>query len=134
MPSKPVVISLPIEDRRRAADFYQTFLGSEPFGAPADDGIPEPLQFALNDGVHLMLVPRGGFGWVIGDDRTVATTGTSECVLSLDAADAAAVDAWAARGAEAGGKVVGGPGQQPWGYVATIADPDDHIWMIVTPA
>ncbi|MFV2101912.1 hypothetical protein [Micromonospora sp. LOL_024] len=23
------------------------------------------------------------------------------------------------------------PGQQPWGYAGTFADPDGHLWMIV---
>jgi hypothetical protein len=50
----------------------------------ADDGVPEPLQFVLNNGVRLMLIPTDGFGWVIGD-REVAKRGSSECVLSLAA-------------------------------------------------
>jgi hypothetical protein len=29
----------------------------------------EPLQLVLNDAVLLMLIPSGGFGWVIGDAR-----------------------------------------------------------------
>jgi hypothetical protein len=42
------------------------------------------LQFVLNDGVGLMLIPTGGFGWIIGD-RDVATRGSGECVLDLAA-------------------------------------------------
>jgi hypothetical protein len=49
-------------------------LGLDAIGEPAQDGVPEPPQFALNDGVRLMRVPTGGFGWVIGD-REVARAG-----------------------------------------------------------
>ena len=39
--------------------------------------MPEPLQFALGDGVNLMLIPAGGFDWITGDQE-VAPHGTSE--------------------------------------------------------
>ena len=72
MTIEPFLISLPIADRPRSYAFYQEALGLEAIGELADDGVPEPLLFVLNDGVRMMLVPTGGFGWVIGDDRTVA--------------------------------------------------------------
>ena len=59
--SSPVVVSLPIADRRTSFTFYGKGLGFEAIGEPAEDGVPEPLQFALNDGARLMLVPTGGF-------------------------------------------------------------------------
>jgi hypothetical protein len=91
MPQLTLVVSLPIADRRSSCAFYQDVLGLPPTGAPADDGVPEPLQFVLHDGARLMLVPRGGFGWVIGDHR-VAPPGNSECVLSLSAGTQAGVN------------------------------------------
>jgi uncharacterized protein len=121
----PVVVSLPIADRRTACAFYSEVFGVEAFGAPADDGVPEPLQFALNDGLQLMLIPRGGFGWVIGD-RDAAAPGHSECVLSVGGD----VDALVARAREAGATIVGEPERQPWGYTGTFADPDGHLWMV----
>ena len=99
--------------------------GVEAFGAPADDGVPEPLQFALNDGLQLMLIPRGGFGWVIGD-RDAAAPGHSECVLSVGGD----VDALVERARAAGAAIVGEPERQPWGYTGTFADPDGHLWMV----
>lgn len=125
MAHAPVVVSLPIADRRASHAFYAEVLQLEAFGAPADDGVPEPLQFALNDGLHLMLVPRGGFGWVIGS-RSVAEPGQCECVLSLTGD----VDALIARARAAGAEVVAEPAQQPWGYTGTFADPDGHLWMV----
>lgn len=126
----PLVVSLPIADRPASFTFYRDALGLEPVGEPADDGVPEPLQFALGAGARLMLVPRGGFGWVTGDHQ-VAARGHSECLLSLAAADASGVDRVIARVVEAGANVVIAPAAQPWGYAGTFADPDGHLWMVV---
>ena len=119
-------LSLPIADRRTSHDFYAA-LGFEAFGEIASDGLPEPLQFAIGDGASLMLIPTGGFGWVIGDNA-VAERGTSECILSVDGD----VDALFERARAAGATVVAEPEQKPWGYTATFADPDGHLWMVGT--
>lgn len=131
MSYQPVVVSLPIADRRASLRFYQEGLGLDPLGEPAEDGVPEPLQLALNDGVRLMLVPTGGFGWVIGDHE-VAGRGSSECVLGLTAVDEAAVDELVERARRAGAEIVAPAGLQPWGYAGTFADPDGHLWMVAS--
>jgi hypothetical protein len=77
----PVIVALPTEDRQRSFKFYDEGLEFEPIGEAAEDGIPEPLQFVLNRGVRLMLVPTGGFGWVTGN-RPTAGRGASECLLA----------------------------------------------------
>lgn len=125
----PFIISLPIADRVRSHAFYQEALGLEPLGEPADDGIPEPLMFALNDRTRLMLVPTGGFGWVVGDNE-VAGPGVSECLLGISAADEGHVDAIVERARAAGAVVAGDPAPMPWGYAATFSDPDGHRWMV----
>jgi predicted lactoylglutathione lyase len=124
-----VVISLPIADRRRSFGFYRDVLGLEAIGEPAADGVPEPLQFALNDGTRLVLVPTRGFGWVIGD-REPAPRGYSECILGLEREDEAGVRELFERAREAGAKSVSEPAPQPWGYSAVFADPDGHLWMV----
>lgn len=129
----PVVISLPIEDRQTSFTFYHDGLDFEPIGEPAEDGIPEPLQFALNDGVRIMLIPTGGFGWVIGDHE-VAARGHSECVLSLGTETDAAVDKVVERAHQTGAEIVIEPGQQPWGYAGAFADPDEHLWQVTSEA
>jgi uncharacterized protein len=133
MPLSRVVVSLPIADRRTSFAFYAGGLDFEAIGEVADDGVPEPLQFALNDGVRLMLIPTGGFGWVIGD-REVAGRGQSECMFSLRAETEADVDELVERAHQAGGEVVTQPGQQPWGYAGAFADPDGHVWMVTSQA
>jgi uncharacterized glyoxalase superfamily protein PhnB len=129
MPQPPVVVALPIADRPRAFAFYRDGLGLEPIGEPAGDGVPEPLQFALGDGVNLMLIPTGGFDWITGDQE-VAARGTSECAFSLHAADDAEVDAIVRRALDAGAAVLTEPGEKPWGYVGAFTDPDGHVWMV----
>jgi predicted lactoylglutathione lyase len=127
----PVIVSLPIADRRTSSTFYCEGLGFDPIGEPAEDGVPEPLQFALNDGVRLMLIPVGGFGWVIGDHE-VSPPGRSECLLSLRVGTQADVDAVVERAHRAGAEIVTAPGQQPWGYAGAFADPDEHLWMVTS--
>jgi predicted lactoylglutathione lyase len=127
----PMVIALPTDDRQRSFTFYANGLGLEPIGEVAEDGVPEPLQFALNEGVRLMLVPTGGFGWVTGN-RPTAGRDASECLLALTVADERQVDELIERVRQAGSEVVQEPSQQEWGYSAAFADPDGHVWQ-VTP-
>jgi predicted lactoylglutathione lyase len=131
MPSVPLVISLPIADRSTSYRFYRDGLGLDAVGELADDGIPEPLQFVVNDGLRLMLIPTGGFGWVIGRHE-VAPRGQSECLLGLGATSTEDADAIVERARAAGGEVVAEPTTQPWGYAGVFADPDGHLWMVST--
>ncbi|MEU4772632.1 VOC family protein [Micromonospora sp. NPDC023644] len=129
----PVVVALPIADRPTSYRFFSAGLGLDAVGEPADDGVPEPLQYALNDGLRVMLVPTGGFGWAIGG-REVAPRGQSECVVNLPAATPAEVDELVGRARAAGAEVVVEPGPQPWGYTGTFADPDGHLWTVLAEA
>ena len=128
----PVIVSLPVDDRPTSSAFYRGFLDQQPPGEPQDDGEPEPLQFLVNDGMHLMLVPRGGLDWVIGEDHQVAEPGMVEVVLSRSAGSEAEVERLAEVALRAGGTVVEVPGRKPWGYVALVADPDGHLWRLIT--
>jgi len=126
-----MIICLPIEDRPRSYAFYQEALGLKPVGEPDEDGIPEPLQFGLADDVNLMLIPTGGFGWVLGD-QPAAPTGQSECILSLRVDSEDAVDALAAQAIAAGAKEVTAPTRKQWAYLTTFTDLDGHLWMVGT--
>ena len=127
----PVLISLPVADRVRAHDFYRDGLGLHAVGALADDGVPEPLMFVLNAMTRLMLVPTDGFGWVIGDHQ-VAAVGTSECVLGIGSSTDDEVNEIVERARRAGATVAAEPAPQPWGYAASFADPDGHIWTVTS--
>jgi uncharacterized protein len=126
---EPVVISLPVAGRRRSFDFYRRALGLAAVGQPDDGGIPEPLQFEVNAGARVMLIPHGGFERAIGGGQ-VAPPGHHECFLALAAATRGDADALVQRAAAAGARIVLLPGEQPWGYVCAFADPDGHVWMV----
>jgi predicted lactoylglutathione lyase len=126
-----MIISLPTEDRPRSYAFYQEAFGFMPIGDLAEDGVPEPLQFALTEDVRLMLIPTGGFGWVLGE-HPAAPRGTSECILSIPLESEAAVDALFTRATTAGATALGKPTRHPWAYTATVTDPDGHVWMLET--
>lgn len=124
-----IVVALPTEDRVRAHAFATEGLGLEAVGPVADDGVPEPLQLVLGPGVHLMLIPTGGFGWVTAG-RATAERGTAEVLLSLGVGTPEEVDTRVARAVAAGGELLEGPTKKPWAYTATLADPDGHLWAI----
>jgi uncharacterized protein len=128
----PVIVALPIEDRRTSFVFYRQGLGFDTVGPIAEDGLPEPLTFVLADGVQLMLIPADGFGWVIGDHR-VAERGQVECLFDLAASDHAEVDDRVDQVRGTGARVIEEPQPKPWGYAALVADPDGHLWTITAP-
>jgi predicted lactoylglutathione lyase len=129
MNDEPILISLPVADRVRAHAFYREALGLEAVGELADDGVPEPLLFVLNPMARLMLVPTGGFGWVVGSHE-VAAPGTSECVLGIPAGTEDEVREIVERARRAGATVASEPAPQPWGYAAAFTDPDGHVWTV----
>ncbi len=132
MSPSSIVIALPIADRPTSHAFYRDGLGLTAFGELADDGVPEPLQFDLATGCRLMLVPRDGFGGIlVGDHEKVAHPGQSECLINLPARSEAEVDELVNRAERAGARVTARPTHQPWGYVATFADPDGHLWSVI---
>lgn len=129
MKTSPIILGLPIADRRKSFDFYAGGLGLLPVGEIAEDGLPEPLQFQVNDGLRLMLIPTDGFGWVVGN-RDVAQSSQSECLISVTAGSPSGVDDFIQKALDAGAEIVSAPGQKPWGYAGAFADLDGHVWQI----
>jgi len=126
---QPITIALPVADRRTTFAFYSEGLGFHPLGDKAEDGVPEPLQFVLNDGVRVMFIPIGGFGWVTGN-RATAPSDHSECLLVMTRADQREVESMVERARGAGAEIVMEPAEQPWGFSAVFADPDGHLWQV----
>ena len=124
-----ITIALPVADRRTTFAFYAEGLGFHPLGDPAEDGVPEPLQFALNNGVRVMFIPTGGFAWVTGN-RVTAHSDQSECLLVITLADQRHLHSFVDRAREAGAEIVMEPAEQPWGFTAVFADPDGHLWQV----
>lgn len=124
------IITLPIESRVDAHRFYVDAFGLETVGEPDDDdGIVEPLQFQLGDGVTLMFIPRGGFEWVLGE-QPAAEPGLSECLLQYSCDDDGEVDAVVERAERSGAAVVLRPEEKEWGYTGSFTDPDGHLWVV----
>ncbi len=132
MTFRSATLCLPTADRRRAHAFYGEGLGLETPGEPADDGVPEPLQVVLGDGLTVMMIPAGGFGWATAG-RATAAPGTVECLLSVTVGSAGEVDDLLARALAGGGEIVSAAEQQPWGYSGSFADPDGHLWEVLAP-
>jgi predicted lactoylglutathione lyase len=124
-----ITIALPVADRRTTFAFYAQGLGFHAVGDAAEDGVPEPLQFALNAGVRVMFIPTGGFGWVTGN-RPTAPSDHSECLLVITRADQRDVEGMVDRARGAGAQIVMEPAEQPWGFSAVFADPDGHLWQV----
>lgn len=123
-------ISLPIADRVSSMRFYLETFGFEPVGEPAEDGVPEPLMFRIDQGTVLALIPSDGLGFVLGDSRALASSGTSECILGMGVATVQEVADLVERIGNAGGTVLAEPEDRPWGHTALCADPDGHVWQI----
>jgi len=132
-------VCLPVEDRAVSHAFYAA-LGFRAVGEPGDDGLPEPLQFEVSTGLRVMLIPAGGFGWVIGG-RALSARSTHECMVVVGLPTDAEVDALMARARDAGGEVVYEAADQTWGpageqartpdaYAGAFADPDGHLWHV----
>lgn len=125
----PFIVSLPTRSRKDAFAFYQAGMGFQAVGEPDEDGIPEPLRFALADRAWIMLVPTVGFDWIT-DTRETAHPGHCECMLVLAVADETEVDTTIERARLAGAEIVTEPGRQRWGYAGAFADLDGHLWMV----
>ena len=130
-----VTLCLPIADRAVSHTFY-TALGMSTVGDPGDDGLPEPLQLAVNDALRVMLIPTGGFGWVTGG-REQSGPESHECMLVVALPSAADVDDLMRRAEEAGAEIVYAAANQSWGstdhidtYAGVFADPDGHLWQV----
>lgn len=124
-----VTIALPIADRKRSYEFYGSGLGFTIPGELDKDGVPEPLRLTLGDSVRVMLIPKGGFGWVLSGRKQVRA-GQSECILSLSLPSNADVDDLLKRAEAAGAEIVRQPSEQDWGYDGAFADLDGHVWQI----
>ncbi len=121
-------VCLPTKNRRDSHAFY-TALGFVAVGELADDGLPEPLQFVISDGLRVMLIPTVGFGWVIGG-RKRSPRGTHECLIAIGLATDRKVDELMNRAQDAGARIVSEAANQEWGYAGAFADPDGHLWHV----
>lgn len=133
-------IALPTRDRARSHAFLRDGLGLDTPGAPAEDGIPEPLRATLSDSCEVMMIPTGGFKWVtgqLGDEPMDASTlpapeSPKQCLVTIELGSREEVEARYAVAVEKGRGVLE-PEAAPWGeYRAVVADPDGHLWQLTS--
>jgi PhnB protein len=114
---------LNVADASAAIDFYVKGFGAvEQFRLPATDG---------RKVMHAVLEIAGGTVFLsdMGPDRTPASVAVT---LGFD--DSQAVDAMAARVAEAGATITLGPQDMFWGdRFAEVTDPFGHQWILRAP-
>ena len=113
-------VTLPVSDQDRALRFYTDVLG---FEVAADLDLPQGrwLQVAPKGAQTVFTLAGPGMGgFEPGSARGIMLVTTD-------------VDADCARLAEAGIPVTG-PGDQPWGRMASFADPDGNGLMLLTEA
>lgn len=112
-------ITVLVSDQDRAKAFYTDTLGFEVRG-----------DLAMGESRWLEVVPKsGGSAIVLHPPFPGMTAGSSQGVI-LDTTDLDA-DVAALR---AGGVVVEGPTDLPWGRQATFADPDGNGYVLHAPA
>lgn len=122
-------ITLGTRDQQRAIEFYTQLLLCSP-----EIDRSEVAYFKLQ-GSWLALYPRDDLARYcgVGDaDATSSDDGFRAVTMSVNVASSEAVDESVARATQAGARLVQAPGEVSWGgYVAWIADPDEHLWEFV---
>lgn len=118
------VITLATSDQQRSCDFYRAMLACEP--QRDRSGV---TYFKL-DGCWLALYPRAELARYCG--VAPAGSGFEGITVSVNLASAQEVSTAVERARGAGAAVVREPGKVDWGgYIAWIADPDQHLWELV---
>lgn len=117
--------TLAVRDLERARAFYAA-LGFLVEDLPVPDGIKvQPDASSL-----LCLFRPEAFGSMI-PGAICDTARSQEIVQSLSVETRDAVDELVARARESGGRALGEPQEQPFGYAGGFADPDGHVWSVL---
>ena len=119
------IITLAVSDLERSLGFYRDGMGLATSGiAPPEHG-GDHIAFAFDGGVSLVLYDR----------RKLAQLGSSGAaggtILTQPVEQRDDVDAVLAQAEAAGGRRLGAPRSEDWGYSGYFADPDGHIWEVV---
>jgi catechol 2,3-dioxygenase-like lactoylglutathione lyase family enzyme len=131
MKPRITVITLGVDDLRRAVAFYRDGLGLETEGIVGEEFEHGAVAFfELGGGIRLALWPRQS----ISHDSGLAQTPTSATELTLghNVRTAAEVDQVMDEAKRAGGTVVKAAAKTFWGgYAGYFQDPDEHLWEVV---
>ncbi len=125
---KPVIdwISLGVSDVQKSLVFYRDGLGLPTQGIVAER--PGTLSFSLDHGQNLVLHEWNVFSTFT--PNPAAPLQPNGCIFNQYADSKEEVHQVVDRAVQAGGKQIGGFSDHPWGYVASVMDPDGHQWVI----
>jgi catechol 2,3-dioxygenase-like lactoylglutathione lyase family enzyme len=124
MDARLTMVTLGVDDFKRALKFYRDGLGWRPWKGSTKDW----TLFPLAGGIGLALWPRR----LLSRDAGVKhCTGYGGVTLAHNVATRAAVDRLLARAAKSGGKLLKKGVEKTWGgYSGYFADPDGHPWEV----
>ena len=130
MKPRITLITLGVDDLKRAVAFYRDGLGLETegvVGAEFEHGAV--AFFTLETGLKLALWPRVSLANDIG--RPAGLPGATEFAIAHNVGSRAEVDAVLAEAAAAGAEIVKPAGETFYGgYAGYFADPDGHLWEV----
>jgi hypothetical protein len=122
-------ITLGTSNQQRAIEFYTQLLGCAP------DSDRSGVAYFKLQGSWLALYPRDQLARYCGvNDPGPSPDGEGfrAVTMSVNVASSAQVDEIVSRAIGAGARIVQAPGAVSWGgYVAWIADPEEHLWEFV---
>jgi predicted lactoylglutathione lyase len=119
-------ITLAVRDLRMSFEFYKNGLGW-PSQVTVEE-VQDHVLFELENGFSLVLYNLEDFSGFTGHPQQ--TPGTPVFILSQYADSKEEADEAMDRALKAGAQEIGERKDEPWGYTASFADPDGHIWEI----
>lgn len=120
------IITLAVGDLERSLAFYRDGMGLATTGIAAPEHGGDHIVFELDGGLSLVLYDRRKLA-ELGSSGAAGGTILTQPVEQREDVDAVLAQAQAARG-----RRLGAPRAESWGYSACFADPDGHIWEIVS--
>lgn len=120
-------ITLAVNDLKISVDFYKNAFGFPTKGI--QDGNEEHCMFELDDKLNLVLYRRQEFLTLAANPTQIEKS--AGFILSHNAQSREQVDEILQSALQAGASQIGKTQDEPWGYSASIADPDGHQWEIV---
>ena len=131
MRSRLTVITLGVDDLRRAVAFYRDGLGFETQGIVGEEFEHGAVAFfPLQDGLQLALWERANLAHDTGLPE--APPAATELSLGHNVNSKAEVDAVMEQARAAGARIVKPAQDTFWGgYAGYFQDPDGHLWEVV---
>lgn len=131
MQPRITVITLGVDDLKRAVSFYRDGLGLHTDGIVGTEFAHGAVAFFdLQAGLRLALWPRTSLAHDAG--LPLGRPSPTELSLGHNVASRAEVDAVMARAARAGAQIVKPAQETFWGgYAGYFSDPDQHLWEVV---